>query len=211
MGLPTESECLDLFKSKKPDAGLNPRYSFCKHWLSRKKYLEEAQNRYGKSYGYFSFVPRKLFGKRYSDARGDLKTPEKRADIRVKTSRDQADAEHQAGSPQVQVASLLNPPRSPEDVLPPPPPPPPPPTPSAGRRSSVWKKLGTASNKVDLAIGKASYIDEIGKVGRTGLKRTELDKGKGKGKDVASVQPLTEYEQLVAKMNKVREHTKGDD
>ena len=110
-GLPTESECLDLFKDKGPNAGLNPRYSFCKHWLSRKKYLEEAQKRYGKSYGHFSFVPRKLFGKRYSDASGDTKIPGGHVGVQVEIPRDGVDAENQAGSPKVQVASLLSPPR----------------------------------------------------------------------------------------------------
>ena len=209
MGLPTESECLDLFKDKRPNAGLNPRYSFCKHWLSRKKYLEEAQKRYGKSYGHFSFVPRKLFGKRYSDASGDTKIPGGHVGVQVEIPRDGVDAENQAGSPKVQVASLLSPPRTPETVLPPPPPPPPPPTPSAERRSSVWTKLGRASNKVALGIGQASFIDEIGRVGRSKLKKAKTDNRKGK--DNPSVQPLTEYEQLVAKLNKVREETKNDD
>ena len=71
--LPTESECLELFKSKKPNAGLNASYSFCKHWLSRKKYLEEAQKRYGKAYGHYSFVRRKLFGTKH---RADHETPD---------------------------------------------------------------------------------------------------------------------------------------
>ena len=60
-----------------------------------------------------------------------------------------------------------------------------------------------------LGIGQASFIDEIGRVGRSKLKKAKTDKRKGK--DNPSVQPLTEYEQLVAKLNKVREETKNDD
>jgi hypothetical protein len=206
---PTEAECLQLFQSKRPNAGLRPRYSICKR-LHSLKYLQEAQKRYGEGYGHYSFVPRKLFGKKYSRAKGaSSKAPKSFADLHLQVSQEMADAEGQAGSPQIERASMLSPPRSPVVgapppwVPPPPPPPPPPPTPTAGP-GAHWGSLGKASSKTDLGIAQASFIDELARVGRSGLRKVKKE-------DVTSTQPLSELQKLRMKIRKQVGHDDAND
>ena len=155
--LPTESECLTLFESKKPNAGVSARYSYCKHWLSRKMYLDEAQKRYGKDYAHYSFVPRKLFGRRYDDGSGKCKVCGR------------AETRESSDLPEIGFAPTSSPP-TPSDAGTRPPEAPP--LPPLFIPPPVWKKLATASRKPGLGL-QASVINEIVSKGRSGLRKID--------------------------------------